>query len=57
MSGVAREWIDVLVVAFSPDGRRFAFQLSIDGPVEGSGGGLLLFDLERFAADGASAAP
>jgi hypothetical protein len=29
-------------------GRRFAFQLSIDGPTEGEGDGLLLFDLDRF---------
>jgi hypothetical protein len=30
-------------------GRRFAFQLSIDGPSEGEGRGLLVFDLDRFA--------
>jgi hypothetical protein len=29
-------------------GRRFAFQLSIDGPTEGEGAGLLIFDLDRF---------
>jgi hypothetical protein len=29
----------------SPDGTRVAFQLSIDGDVEGEGRGLLLFDL------------
>jgi Tol biopolymer transport system component len=32
----------------SPDGRTIAFQLSIDGPVEGAGQGILLFDLEAF---------
>lgn len=31
--------------AVSPDGRHFAFQLSIDGDVEGEGRGLLLFDI------------
>jgi hypothetical protein len=31
-----------------PGGRRFAFQLSIDGPTEGEGRGLLIFDLERY---------
>jgi hypothetical protein len=31
-------------------GRRFAFQLSFDGPVEGQGQGLLIFDLDRFAS-------
>jgi hypothetical protein len=30
-------------------GRRFAFQLSFDGPTEGEGQGLLIFDLDRFA--------
>jgi hypothetical protein len=34
----------------SPDGKRFAFQLSFDGPVEGEGQGILLFDLEQFAS-------
>jgi hypothetical protein len=34
--------------AVSPDGKTIAFQLSIDGPVEGAGQGILLFDLERF---------
>lgn len=38
---------------WSKDGRSFAFQLSIDGPTEGEGAGLLLFDLDRFAASGA----
>lgn len=38
---------------FAPDGRSFAFQLSIDGPVEGEGQGLLLFDLDRYLAAGA----
>jgi hypothetical protein len=33
---------------FSPDGKTIAFQLSIDGPVEGAGQGILLFDLEEF---------
>jgi hypothetical protein len=37
-----------------PDGRSFAFQLSIDGPTEGEGAGLLIFDLDRF--DGTAAA-
>jgi len=32
------------------DGRGFAFQLSFDGATEGEGRGLLLFDLDRFAA-------
>jgi hypothetical protein len=32
----------------SPDGKTIAFQLSIDGPVEGAGQGILLFDLVRF---------
>jgi len=31
-----------------PSGRRFAFQLSIDGPTEGEGRGLLVFDLEHY---------
>jgi hypothetical protein len=31
--------------AVSPDGTNFAFQLSIDGDVEGDGRGLLLFDI------------
>jgi hypothetical protein len=31
--------------AVSPDGTHFAFQLSIDGDVEGDGRGLLLFDI------------
>ena len=34
--------------AVSPDGKTIAFQLSIDGPVEGAGQGILLFDLARF---------
>jgi hypothetical protein len=33
----------------SPDGRTIAFQLSYDGPVEGEGRGILLFDLEEHA--------
>jgi hypothetical protein len=32
----------------SPDGRRIAFQQSFDGPVEGAGQGILLFDLAAF---------
>jgi hypothetical protein len=32
----------------SPDGRTIAFQLSFDGPVEGEGQGILLFDIEAF---------
>lgn len=39
---------------WSADGRSFAFQLSIDGPTEGEGAGLLIFDLERFAATSAA---
>lgn len=35
------------------DGRSFAFQLSIDGPTEGEGAGLLIFDLDRFDATAA----
>jgi hypothetical protein len=31
-----------------PSGRRFAFQLSFDGPTEGEGRGILIFDLERY---------
>jgi hypothetical protein len=31
----------------SPDGRRLAFQLSIDGETEGQGAGILLMDLDR----------
>ena len=34
--------------AVSPDGTTIAFQLSIDGPVEGAGQGILLFDIEAF---------
>jgi hypothetical protein len=34
----------------SPDGTTIAFQQSFDGPVEGAGEGILLFDLEAFAA-------
>lgn len=34
--------------AVSPNGKTIAFQLSIDGPVEGAGHGILLFDLEKF---------
>lgn len=30
----------------SPDGKRFAFQMSIDGPTEGQGNGLLIYDLD-----------
>lgn len=40
--------------AVSPEGTHFAFQLSIDGDVEGEGRGLLLFDL---AASGRAIAP
>jgi Tol biopolymer transport system component len=36
--------------AVSPDGTTIAFQLSYDGPVEGQGRGILLFDLEEFDA-------
>jgi hypothetical protein len=32
----------------SPDGETIAFQLSYDGPVEGEGRGILLFDLDEF---------
>lgn len=39
--------------AVSPDGTAIAFQLSLDGPVEGAGFGLLLFDI---AASGRQAA-
>jgi hypothetical protein len=39
---------------WSRDGRSFAFQLSIDGDTEGEGAGLLIFDLDRFDASGAS---
>jgi hypothetical protein len=36
----------------SPDGRRFAFQLSIDGPTEGEGKGVLVYELvERAPSD------
>lgn len=38
----------------NPDGTHFAFQLSIDGDVEGEGRGILLFDI---AASGRSPAP
>jgi hypothetical protein len=42
----------------SPDGKTIAFQLSFDGPVEGEGQGILLFDLEAFeAAAGTRDAP
>jgi WD40-like Beta Propeller Repeat len=34
--------------AVSPDGKTIAFQLSIDGLVEGAGQGILLFDLKKF---------
>lgn len=34
----------------SPDGKTIAFQLSFDGPVEGEGQGILLFDIEAFEA-------
>lgn len=33
-----------------PRGRKFAFQLSIEGGTEGDGDGILVFDLARFAA-------
>lgn len=33
-----------------PKGRKFAFQLSIQGGAEGDGDGILVFDLDRFAA-------
>jgi hypothetical protein len=33
-----------------PRGRKFAFQLSIQGGTEGDGDGILVFDLARFAA-------
>jgi len=35
-----------------PGGRKFAFQLSIEGGAEGDGGGVLIFDLDRY--DGGS---
>jgi hypothetical protein len=38
--------------SYSPDGETIAFQLSFDGPVEGAGQGILLFDLEAFDEDG-----
>jgi len=41
---------------WSRDGRSFAFQLSIDGPTEGEGAGLLIFDLDRFDATTATTA-
>jgi hypothetical protein len=31
----------------SPDGSRFAFQLSVDGPTEGEGRGILVYELTR----------
>lgn len=31
-----------------PDGRKFAFQLSVQGGAEGDGAGILLFDLDRY---------
>ena len=34
--------------AVRPDGKTIAFQLSIDGPVEGAGQGILLFDVRAF---------
>jgi hypothetical protein len=34
--------------SISPDGTTIAFQLSFDGPVEGEGQGILLFDLQAF---------
>jgi hypothetical protein len=37
--------------AVSTDGRRLAFQLSIDGDTEGQGDGILLMDLERQPQD------
>src|SRR5262245_5465873 len=40
--------------AVSPDGTAIAFQLSLDGPVEGAGYGLLLFDI---AGSGRPVAP
>ncbi|MBW2588728.1 MAG: hypothetical protein JRD92_17590 [Deltaproteobacteria bacterium] len=40
--------------AVNPDGTHFAFQLSIDGDVEGEGRGVLLFDI---AASGRPTAP
>jgi Tol biopolymer transport system component len=36
----------------SPDGRTIAFQLSFDGPVEGEGQGILLFDIDAFESGG-----
>ena len=36
----------------SPDGRTIAFQLSFDGPVEGEGQGILLFDVDAFESAG-----
>jgi hypothetical protein len=36
----------------SPDGKRIAFQQSFDGPVEGAGQGILLFDLAEFERSG-----
>jgi Tol biopolymer transport system component len=40
--------------AVNPNGTHFAFQLSIDGDVEGEGRGILLFDI---AASGRPTAP
>jgi hypothetical protein len=40
--------------AVSPNGETIAFQLSIDGPVEGAGQGILLFDVEAFDKAAAS---
>jgi hypothetical protein len=33
-----------------PSGRKFAFQLSVQGGTEGDGAGILVFDLDRYAA-------
>ena len=34
--------------SYAPDGTTIAFQLSFDGPVEGAGQGILLFDVDAF---------
>ena len=34
--------------SYAPDGKTIAFQLSFDGPVEGAGQGILLFDVDAF---------
>jgi hypothetical protein len=47
--GVRPDWSpDGTTLLYLRSGRRFAFQFSIDGPTEGEGDGLLIFDLDRF---------